>query len=100
MEDVPPEVEQVIDRNIPVISEEVFWIIPCSTYKLKNKGDVIASHITHSNGYEAIDIRVRRNTAHEMGPGFSKQGVRLRMEEAVSLWKALGKVLTFIDEEE
>ena len=98
MEDVPPEVEQVIDRNIPFISDEVFCIIPCITYKLKNKVDVIASHITHSNGYEAIDIRVRRNTAHNSGPGYTYQGVRLRMDEAVSLWKALGTVLTFEEE--
>ena len=86
------------DSSIPKTSEHMFWMIPCSVYKLQNIADVVASHITHSNGYEAIDIRVRRNTAHKSGPGFTKQGIRLRMEEAVSLWKALGTELSFEEE--
>tara|TARA_R100000234_G_scaffold119809_1_gene103854 strand:- start:326 stop:598 length:273 start_codon:yes stop_codon:yes gene_type:complete len=84
-----------------VFSEEyqkMFWKMPCSTTALRNIADVVASHVVHPSGYEAIDIRVRRNTAHKSGPGYTYQGVRLRMDEAVSLWKALRTVLTFEEE--
>ena len=50
--------------------------------------------------YEGIDIRVRRNNAHKLGPGFARHGVRIRMDEAASLWKALGHFLGYTEEEE
>jgi len=78
--------------------QTMFWCIPCTVHRLKNRADIVGTHVVNLNGYEAIDIRVRRNTAHRLGPGFSKEGIRLRMDEAVSLWKALGQVLSFEEE--
>jgi len=86
------------DAHPMILTQDVIWRIPCTIHKMKNKADVILSHIKHKDGYEAVDIRLRRNNAHEYGPGFSKQGIRLRLDEAVSMWKALGKLLEFIEE--
>ena len=86
------------------INQKVFWRIPCTTSKHRNVADVVMSHVKSKPEapveYEAIDIRVRKNTLHDYGPGFTHQGIRLRMEEAASLWKALGHFLGYMNEEE
>lgn len=84
--------------------QNVFWKIPCTTKKFENIGEVVMSHVASKPDadvkYEGIDIRVRRNNAHKLGPGFARHGVRLRMDEAASLWKALGHFLHYTQEEE
>ena len=86
------------------MNQRIFWKVPCTTKDYSGNADVIMSHVTSKSDapveYEAIDIRVRRNNAHKLGPGFTKNGIRLRMDEAASLWKALGHFLHYTQEEE
>ena len=85
------------------MEQHIFWRIPCTMYSFKGRADVVMSHVKSKSSalsaYEAIDIRIRRTSGHRLGPGFSTKGIRLKMEEAVSLWKALGYFLNYIDEE-
>ena len=94
----PEDINDSVEQNI-------FWKITCTHGDLWKRADVVMSHVKgRPQGpladYEAIDIRIRRNANHKLGPGFSIRGVRLKMEEAASLWKALGHFLRYRNEEE
>ena len=81
--------------------QSVFWKSPCTIKYWRGKADVVLSIITHPEyNYDGVDIRIRRNIAHPRGTGFTKQGVRLTVEQAASMWKALGLMLGYLDEEE
>ena len=70
--------------------QEIKWRVPSTTAKWKGKAEIVMSVATpKGRGKPAIDIRTRRTIEHPKGEGFTREGVRLTQEDAMSLAKAL-----------
>ena len=71
-------------------SQVIKWRVPATTLKWRGKAEVVMSVADpKSNSEPKIDIRVRRTIEHAQGEGFTREGVRLSLEDASSLAKAI-----------
>jgi hypothetical protein len=70
------------------------WRAPYKLSKWKGLAEVVIS--TNWSGKLQtfnIDTRVRRTSEHPKGISFTKEGIRLTVEQAISYHKALGKTI-------
>ncbi len=70
------------------------WRVPYKSPKWKGLAEVVIT--TNWSGKLQtfnIDTRVRRTREHPRGEGFTKEGIRLTIEQAMSYHKALGKTI-------
>lgn len=71
-------------------SQIIKWRVPATTLRWRGKAEVIMSVADpKGNSEPKIDIRVRRTIEHPQGEGYTKEGVRLSLEDASSLAKAI-----------
>ena len=75
--------------------QRIIWRVPHSAAKWRGKAEVVMSlAIPKGSDYQAkIDIRTRRTSEHPRGEGFTREGVRLDLEDAASLAKAIEHAL-------
>ena len=74
--------------------QEIRWRVPATTQRWRGKAEVVmATADPHGNAEPKIDIRVRRTIEHPKGEGFTREGVRLSLEDASSLAKAIQHTL-------
>lgn len=79
--------------------QEIRWRIPASASKWRGKAEIVMSVATPKSDYPPkIDIRVRRTVEHHRGEGFTKEGIRLSLEDAASLIKALQHTLQELED--
>jgi hypothetical protein len=79
--------------------QEIRWRIPATAAKWRGKAEVVMTLSTpHSNYPPKIDIRTRRTVEHTTGEGYTKEGVRLTLEDAASLAKAIQQTLAELRE--
>jgi len=70
--------------------QTILWRVPCTSVRWRGKAEVVMSVADPIGKSPAmIDIRTRRTIEHHKGEGFTKEGVRLTQEDAMSLAKAL-----------
>ena len=70
------------------------WRVPATSAKWRGKAEVVMTVSTPLGGAPAkIDIRSRRTVEHPRGEGFTREGVRLSLEDASTLAKAIQHAL-------
>ena len=80
---------------------DMIWRVPCSTKKWKGQAENVMSVVTNlTNKVVHIDIRVRRTVEHHKGEGYTREGVRLNLEDASLLAKAIQHALRELEEGE
>ena len=74
--------------------QTIKWRVPATATKWKGKDEVVMS-VADPKGDKApmIDIRTRKTEEHPKGEGFTREGVRLTLEDATTLMKALQHTL-------
>lgn len=78
---------------------EIRWRVPASAAKWRGKAEVVMTLNTPYGGAEPkIDIRTRKTHEHPKGEGYTKEGVRLTLEEAHTLAKAIQHTLAELRE--
>lgn len=79
---------------LSTFDQEIKWRVPSTTAKWKGKAEIVMSVATpKGRGKTAIDIRTRRTIEHPKGEGFTREGVRLSLEDTNTLIKALTHTL-------
>ena len=73
----------------------IIWRRPATSKKHRGKYEIVMTTVHLPSGVQ-LDIRHKKND----GGTFTKEGVRLTVENANSLHKALGKILQEIEREE
>ena len=74
--------------------QTIKWRVPCTSVKWRGKSEVVMSTVEPKGKSPAvIDIRVRKTIEHPKGEGFTREGVRLNLEDASSLAKAIQHAL-------
>lgn len=74
--------------------QEIRWRVPATTARWRGKAEVVMSVADPKGSAEPkIDIRVHKTIEHPKGAGFTKEGVRLSLEDAASLAKAIQHTL-------
>jgi|TARA_R100001463_G_scaffold100654_1_gene155138 hypothetical protein len=73
----------------------VMWRRPATSKKNMGKSECVLSTVYLPTGVQ-IDIRMKKND----GGSFTREGVRLTIEDATSLYKALGQTLKEMEREE
>tara|TARA_R110000803_G_scaffold47773_2_gene99522 strand:- start:13369 stop:13641 length:273 start_codon:yes stop_codon:yes gene_type:complete len=80
--------------NMRGFDQVIKWRVPATSAKWKGKAEVVMSVSTPLGGAPAkIDIRSRRTIEHPKGEGFTREGVRLSLEDASTLVKAIQHAL-------
>jgi hypothetical protein len=80
--------------SMSAFDQEIKWRVPSTTAKWKGKAEIVMSVATpKGRGKPAIDIRTRRTIEHPKGEGFTREGVRLSLEDTSTLIKALTHTL-------
>lgn len=74
--------------------QTIKWRVPATATKWKGKAEVVMS-VADPKGDKPpmIDIRTRKTEEHPKGEGFTREGVRLTLEDATTLMKALQHTL-------
>tara|TARA_R100001510_G_C7648434_1_gene205769 strand:- start:1517 stop:1810 length:294 start_codon:yes stop_codon:yes gene_type:complete len=79
--------------------QEIRWRTPATSVRWRGKAEIVMTLNTPYGGAESkIDIRTRRTHEHPKGEGFTKEGVRLTLEEAHTLSKAIQHTLSELRE--
>ena len=79
--------------------QEIHWRIPATAAKWRGKAEIVMSVADpQGNHPPKIDIRTRRTVEHTKGEGYTKEGVRLTLEDAASLAKAIQHTLAELRE--
>ena len=79
--------------------QEIRWRTPATAAKWKGKAEIVMSVADPQGNYPVkIDIRTRRTVEHIKGEGFTREGVRLTLEDAASLAKAIQHTLAELRE--
>ena len=73
------------------MTQTVQWKAPCTMRKWKKQAEVVMSVVTSEkeNVEPTIDIRVRRTTDHPSGAGWTREGVRMELEDAYQLAQSI-----------
>jgi len=80
--------------NMRGFDQVIKWRVPNTSSKWKGKAEVVMSVSTPvGNAPAKIDIRTRRTIEHPKGEGFTREGVRLTLEDASTLVKAIQHAL-------
>lgn len=81
--------------EMSMFSERIVWRVPASASKWRGKAEVVMKVVTVPGRRDPpkIDIRVQRTAEHPKGEGFTREGVRLDLEDVASLVKALQHTL-------
>ena len=75
-------------------NQEIRWRVPASAAKWRGKAEIVMSVADPQGDHPPkIDIRTRRTIEHPRGEGFTREGVRLTLEDASSLAKAIQHTL-------
>ena len=79
--------------------QEIRWRVPATSARWRGKAEIVMSISSpHGDAPPKIDIRTRRTIEHPKGEGFTREGVRLTLEEASSLVKAIEHALAELRE--
>ena len=79
--------------------QTIKWRVPCTSVKWRGKSEVVMSIVEPKGKSPAvIDIRVRKTIEHPKGEGYTREGVRLNLEDASSLAKAIQHALSELRE--
>ena len=74
--------------------QTILWRVPCTSVRWRGKAEVVMSVADPIGKSPAmIDIRTRRTIEHHKGEGFTREGVRLSLEDTNTLIKALTHTL-------
>lgn len=73
------------------MGQTVHWKAPTTTRKWKGLAEVVMTVVTtdRKGDEPRIDVRVMRTTDHPSGAGYTREGVRMTMEDAYSLAQAI-----------
>ena len=79
--------------------QTIKWRVPATAAKWRGKAEIVMS-VADPKGDKppAIDIRTRKTHEHPKGEGFTREGVRLTLEDATTLVKALQHTLAELRE--
>ena len=79
--------------------QTIRWRVPCTSVRWRGKAEVVMSVVDPiGNSPAMIDIRTRRTIEYHKGEGFTREGVRLTLEDASSLAKAIQHTLQKLGE--
>ena len=79
--------------------QTIKWRVPATAAKWRGKAEIVMSVADpKSDKPPAIDIRTRKTHEHPKGEGFTREGVRLTLEDATTLVKALQHTLAELRE--
>ena len=78
--------------------QTIKWRVPATAAKWKGKAEGVMS-VADPKGDKPpmIDIRTRKTQEHPKGEGFTREGVRLTLEDATTLSKALQHTLQALE---
>ena len=87
-------VRSVIPVSNRGFDQEIRWRVPATTIRWRGKAEAVMSVADPKGDAEPkIDIRIRRTVEHPKGEGFTREGLRLSLEDADSLAKAIQHTL-------
>jgi len=79
--------------------QEIRWRVPATAARWRGKAEIVMSVADPKGDYPPkIDIRTRRTIEHPRGEGFTREGVRLTLEDAASLVKAIQHTLQALED--
>ena len=85
------ESEKMSERGFNQI---IKWRVPATTAKWRGKAEIVMSVADPiGDSPPVIDIRTRKTQEHPKGEGFTREGVRLSLEDATTLAKAIQHTL-------
>ena len=80
-------------------NQTIKWRVPTTAAKWKGKAEVVMSvSVRKGDKLPMIDIRTRKTEEHPKGEGFTREGVRLTLEDTATLVKALQHTLVELRE--